>query len=81
MADMSPEERATMLEHIAYWAPHLKNGTMIVMGPVMDPNGGWGLGVIGVTSEEEVDELIEHDPANGLNRYEVLPMRAKTREI
>jgi uncharacterized protein len=75
-ADMTAEERAIMHAHIAYWAPHIEAGTMIVMGPLADPNGGWGLGVLGVESEVELNELVEHDPANGLNHYEILPMMA-----
>ena len=73
---MTDEERAIMHAHIAYWAPHVQAGTMIVMGPVADPNGGWGLGVIGVENEDQLNELIKNDPANGLNRYEIYPMMA-----
>lgn len=74
--DMTDEERAVMHAHIAYWAPHVQAGTMIVMGPVADPKGGWGLGVIGVENREQLDELLANDPANGLNRYEIYPMAA-----
>ena len=74
--DMTDAERAVMHAHIAYWAPHVEAGTMIVMGPVADPKGGWGLGVIGVESEEQLSQLIKNDPANGLNHYEVYPMFA-----
>ena len=74
--DMTDEERAIMYAHIAYWAPHIQAGTMIVMGPVADPNGGWGLGVIAVENEEQLNELIKDDPANGLNHYETYPMFA-----
>lgn len=75
--DMTPDERAVMMAHIAYWAPYVDNGTMVVMGPVMDPAGAYGVGVIGVDAEEDLKTLLDADPANGLNRYEVHPMRAK----
>jgi len=74
--DMTDEERTIMYAHIAYWAPHVEAGTMIVMGPVADPNGGWGLGVIEVENREQLDELLKNDPANGLNHYEIYPMPA-----
>jgi hypothetical protein len=48
-----------------------------VYGPVADPKGVWGLGVIRVKNEEQMRELVERDPAV-LARigasYEVLPM-------
>jgi hypothetical protein len=74
--DMTDDERAIMYAHIAYWAPHVQAGTMIVMGPVADPNGGYGVGIIGVETEDVLHELIKNDPANGLNRYEIFPMPA-----
>ncbi|HXC03776.1 MAG TPA: YciI family protein [Bacteroidia bacterium] len=76
MMDMTTEERNTMQQHVAYWAPYVKDGTVIVLGPVMDPKGGFGIAVIEVNSEEEMKALIAADPANGMNSYEVYPMRA-----
>ena len=78
--DMSDEERRIMQHHVAYWSPYLDDGTMIVMGPVMDPNGGYGIGIIEVDSEEQLHRLLAKDPANGLNTYEVYPMRAVTKQ-
>ena len=63
-----------MRQHIAYWSPHVESRTMIVMGPVADPNGGWGLGVVQVESEEQLHDLIRNDPANAIGRYEITPM-------
>jgi uncharacterized protein YciI len=76
--DMTPAERDVMLQHVAYWGPYVDNGTMLVMGPVMDPAGVYGVGILAVDSEETLHALIGADPANGMNRYEVHPMRAKT---
>ncbi len=80
-ADMSAEERAVMQKHVAYWAPYVENGTVIVLGPVMDPKGGYGIAVVSVKNEEELKILVANDPANGLNSYEVYPMRAVTNLI
>jgi hypothetical protein len=77
--DMSQEERNIMLKHVAYWAPYVNDGTVIVLGPVMDPKGGYGIAVVAVENEEQLNSLIANDPANGLNSYEIYPMRAVTK--
>lgn len=74
--DMTDAERGIMQQHVAYWAPYVQNGTVIVLGPVMDPKGGYGVAIMAVDSEDQLSSLIAHDPANGLNSYEVYPMRA-----
>jgi hypothetical protein len=79
MLDMTEDERKIMQQHVAYWDPYVKDGTVIVLGPVMDISGGYGIAVIGVESEERLKDLIKNDPGNGLNSYEWHPMRAVTR--
>jgi uncharacterized protein YndB with AHSA1/START domain len=75
--DMNEEERAVMQEHVGYWTKKLAEGTAIVFGPVLDPTGPWGLGVVRVNDEAELKAFEAEDPAirsrRGL-RYEVLPM-------
>jgi uncharacterized protein YndB with AHSA1/START domain len=82
--DMSAEERAVMIEHAGYWRGHLDTGAAIVFGPVADPEGGWGLGVIRAADEAAVAAYEAGDPVirSGRGfRYEVLPMlRAVHRE-
>ena len=80
MQDMTEDEKMIMQKHVAYWATYVKDGTVIVLGPVMDPAGGYGIAVLGVESEDRLLELIKNDPANGLNHYEWHPMRAVTRQ-
>lgn len=72
--DMTDEERATMQKHVAYWSEKAARGIAIVFGPVMDPQGLYGIGVYQVQNEAEMRNLLEQDPANGLLQYEVLPM-------
>ena len=74
--DMSDDERAIMLQHVAYWKELTDKGVTVVYGPVMDPKGVYGIGIIAADSAEEVEKLIANDPANGLNQYEYYPMRA-----
>ncbi len=72
--DKSPDEQATMAKHVAYWSEKAALGTAIVFGPVADPKGVYGISVCEVQNEEEMRELLEHDPANGLLQYEVFSM-------
>lgn len=75
--DMTPDERKIMLAHGAYWREHLEKGTAIVFGPVADPKGGWGLGVVRAANEAEVRGFERLDPvilANLGFSYEVTPM-------
>lgn len=77
MMDMTADEKAIMQKHVAYWSSLLnEDGTVIVFGPVMDPKGGYGVGVVSVDNEEQLKKIIDNDPANGLNKYEYYPMRA-----
>ena len=74
---MSDAERGVMQNHVAYWTGHLNTGTAIVFGPVADPAGDWGVGIIAVEDEDAVRALEAADPAirSGLGfRYEILPM-------
>jgi uncharacterized protein YciI len=80
MQDMTEAERRIMQKHVAYWAPFVEDGTVIVLGPVMDPAGGYGIAIVGVENEDRLMELIKNDPANGLNQYEWHPMRAVTKQ-
>ena len=75
--DMTAEEASVMQAHAAYWTEHLRQGTAIVFGPVADPKGLWGLGVIRVASDEQLHAFEAADPAIQARkgfRYEVLPM-------
>jgi uncharacterized protein len=74
--DMSDEERTIMVQHAAYLTSLMHQGKVRVFGPVFDPAGAYGMGVVEADSEEEVHALIAKDPAAQINRYEVYPMRA-----
>lgn len=78
-ADMTDAEAAVMAEHSEYWSGHLARGAVIVVGPVADPAGFWGLGVLEVGSREAAEQLAAGDPAitSGMMvRYELHPMPA-----
>lgn len=79
--DMTNEEKLVMQHHVNYWKPYVDNGVVLVLGPVFDPKGGFGIAVIGVEDEMQLETLIANDPANGLNSYEIYPMRATSKFI
>lgn len=74
--DMTDAERAIMQEHVAYWGDLMNKGLVVVYGPVMDPTGVYGIGVVEAEDETQLKELIKNDPATGINNYDYHPMRA-----
>ena len=76
--DMSDAEKAIMQQHVAYWAELMQQGKVVVFGPVLDPAGVFGIGIVAAEGEDEIRELIANDPASQINRYEFHPMRAVT---
>ena len=75
-ADMSEEEAAIMAQHFAYWAQLEARRIVVVLGPVLDPAGTWGLGIIEGDTEDEVRAIALEDPAvkSGMSTFEVLAM-------
>ncbi len=69
-----------MQQHMVYWKEYLDQGIMLILGPVLDLNGVYGLGIIAVDSEEQVRGLINKDPASKINNYEYYPMMAVVSE-
>ena len=67
-----------MREHGAYWRDLQNKGIAIVFGPVIDPKGVWGAGIVEVNNENKVQEIAANDPAikTGLNTIEIYPMKA-----
>jgi uncharacterized protein YciI len=75
--DMTSEERQIMMEHGAYLRKYVEAGTVIVMGPVLDPSGPWGLAVFETGSEDEVRTITTRDPTalSGLGfHWEIYPI-------
>ena len=44
--DMTPAEGILMREHVGYWAGLMKQGRVLAFGPVADPKGSYGIGII-----------------------------------
>ena len=74
--DMNDSEKAIMQKHVTYWEELLGKRIAIAYGPVLDPQGAYGVGVLCVDSDEQFQQVIANDPANGLNKFEYAPMMA-----
>lgn len=73
---MTDEERSIMMQHASYWKELMNKGKVIVFGPVLDPKGVYGFGVIVADDEQSVKDFIAGDPANKINSYEYYKMLA-----
>ena len=73
---MTDEERSIMQTHSQYWRGWQARGVVVVFGPVADPNGVFGMGVVGVEDESVLQGMIAGDPAGALSRIEYFPMKA-----
>jgi uncharacterized protein len=82
--DMTPREAEIMRAHAAYCGKLLEAGKAVVFGPVADPQGVWGLGVLQLPDDADPQAIIAEDPvmkANAGFAYQVMPMlQAATRE-
>ncbi len=77
---MTAEERDIMQQHIAYWKTYMEQGIMIIFGPVIDPKGAYGFGIIAVDDPGQVQPLLGNDPASKINQYEYHPMLAVVKQ-
>jgi hypothetical protein len=61
--DTSAEGRSVMLSHQDYWLSYLNAGLVIVMGPVNDPSGAYGVMVAHAPSLKMLEDWQADDPA------------------
>ncbi len=74
---MNEAERALMNEHVSYWTDLAQSGAALVFGPVADPAGPYGIGVILAQDQAYAEALRDADPAIVSNqgfRAEISPM-------
>lgn len=76
-SDITPEEGALMKQHSDYCQQQFDAGKLLAYGPVMAPQGAFGMGILEVADEAEAQHFGENDPSvlGGLNRFEFYPMR------
>ena len=66
--DMNEEERALMQVHVEYWREHMRGGRVVIFGPVADPQGPWGLGIVRAAGLPEVQAFCAQDPVIAAER-------------
>jgi uncharacterized protein YciI len=74
---MTEDEQATMRHHVAYWSNLAADGTAIAFGPVGDPEGPYGIGIILVEDMSAAERVRDLDPAHVSShgfRTEISPM-------
>ena len=52
-----------MQEHVAYWLGLMKELKVVVVGPVLDPKGTYGIAVLEVEDELTAQDIASNDPA------------------
>ncbi|MFZ3334261.1 MAG: YciI family protein [Candidatus Acidiferrales bacterium] len=75
--DMTAEERAVMQQHVQYVGEAFKQGSVLIYGPVLAPEGAYGMAVLEMADAAEVQKYLAEDPSikSGLNTFEFYPMR------
>ena len=65
-----------MDKHKAYCQQHFEQGKLLVYGPVMAPEGAFGLAILEVADESEARQFGENDPSvsAGMNRFSICPI-------
>jgi hypothetical protein len=74
---MTANEKSIMQDHVGYWTNNLKQEQAIAFGPVADPSGGYGVGIIKLPDDGNPFTLRDNDPAMKANigfRTEIYPM-------
>jgi uncharacterized protein YciI len=71
---MTADEQSAMAAHTEYWQGLLRDGKVVVYGPVADPEGVWGMGVLRAESQQESLLVGENDPAvaRGVCTFDVM---------
>ena len=80
--DMTADEMALMQKHAAYWAEQFKTGKVLIIGPVLDAKGAWGMAVLQTASLADAQQMADNDPSvkSGLNKVELSPMQVFLRK-
>ena len=74
---MTGAEAAIMQQHFAVnWKRFEQRGIVVVLGPVLEPSGTWGLGVVAGDDPNDINALGAEDPAvkSGMSTFEVYAM-------
>ena len=60
---MTEAESTIMQKHFAYWLGLMEERKVVVVGPVLDPKGIYGIAVLEAEDEVLAQNIAENDPA------------------
>ncbi len=60
--DMSEAEGKIMQDHASYWKDWMAKGHVVAFGPVWDPAGAYGIGIVQFADDEAVCSFTANDP-------------------
>ena len=66
-----------MQQHVIYWTKLADEDIAIAFGPVADPAGAWGVGILQVGTEAEAETIRAEDPTIKSGRgfkFDLFPM-------
>ena len=78
---MANDETLVMKHYGKYWKPSVDKVIVLVPGSVSCLREGAGVVIIGAEDEMQLETRKANDPPNGLNKYELYPIRATSRFI
>ena len=52
-----------MQSHVAYWSNQMSQGRVLAFGPVADPKGTFGIGILQLPDDADPAALAKNDPA------------------
>lgn len=61
-ADITPAEAELMQQHVVYWRGWMESGHVIAFGPVADPKGTFGIGILRLDEGMDPQRLASNDP-------------------
>jgi uncharacterized protein YciI len=76
LATMTADEREGMTRHGAFMDELLARGQIVAHGPVLDPDGAYGVSLYQIADNEDIAEITAQDPIvkSGVGRYVHHPM-------
>lgn len=68
---MTDNEKNIMQQHSVYWQRFMDKDLVPVFGPVIDPKSIYGIGIIVMDKEAQVEEFMKNDPATEINHTSI----------
>jgi uncharacterized protein len=62
-ADITPDEGDAMQRHFGFWQEQVSRGNALVVGPVLEPQGTYGIAVVKAADSAAARAICADDPA------------------